>query len=112
MAAVEVTIRGTLYDKTQRTAQQVVLIGDASITGLSIGGGPVAPEEPPGTWGGADEPLPTPPINLPPEQPPPDGPPDSSGFIKPPPPNGGWGFHIEYGWLYSPPGAGPKGRWR
>jgi hypothetical protein len=41
MAAVEVTITGMLYDKLNRTTQNVVLIGEASLTGLGVGGGPL-----------------------------------------------------------------------
>lgn len=47
MAAIEITISGILYDKQNRTSQQVVLIGDASITGLTIGGGPILPPDRP-----------------------------------------------------------------
>lgn len=47
MAEVAVTIRGQLYDLYNRTTQQVVLQGQASLTGLSIGGGPIYPEGPP-----------------------------------------------------------------
>ena len=43
MAAVELTITGVLYDKLARTTQQVVLIGEASLTGVGVGGGPVIP---------------------------------------------------------------------
>ena len=43
MAAVEVTISGVLYDKTARTMRPVVLIGEASLTGLGVGGGPIVP---------------------------------------------------------------------
>ena len=58
MAAVEVTITGTLYDKLNRTTQQVVLIGEASLTGIGVGGGPIIPPpQSPGT--------PTHPIMLP-----------------------------------------------
>lgn len=45
MAAVEVTISGILYDKLNRTTQNVVLIGEATLTGLGIGGGPIIPPE-------------------------------------------------------------------
>lgn len=64
MAAVEVTITGMLYDKLARTAQNVVLIGEATLTGLGVGGGPMppGPGKPPGIWGGSNEPFPTPPI--------------------------------------------------
>jgi len=67
MAAVEVTITGMLYDKTARTSQSVVLVGEASLTGLELGGGPMpgGPGRPPlGIWGGGGVPMPTPPIHL------------------------------------------------
>ena len=93
MAAVEVTITGMLYDKTARTTQNVVLVGEASLTGLGVGGGPLPggpgrpepplgiwgptdprpgyglPGQPPGIWGGGGVPMPTPPIYLPPVNP-------------------------------------------
>lgn len=66
MASVPVTISGVLYDKRDRTSRPVTLIGEASQTGLGVGGGPVYPEgQPPGIWGGGNEPFPTPPIFLP-----------------------------------------------
>lgn len=113
MAAVEITISGVLYDKLNRTTQQVVLVGDASLTGIGIGGGPIIPPgSPPGIWGPTD-PRPTPPIYIPPEPPtqPPIGTPDDDGFIKPPTGNGpSWAYHQTYGWLLDPGGtlAGPK----
>lgn len=72
MAAVEVTISGVLYDKLSRTTRPVVLIGEASLTGLGVGGGPIegGPGSPPGIWGGGNEPFPTPPIHLPGGRPP------------------------------------------
>lgn len=64
MAAVEVTISGVLYDKYARTTRPVVLIGEASLTGLEVGGGPIIPGgSPPGFWG-PNDPRPTPPIHL------------------------------------------------
>lgn len=102
MAAVEVTITGMLYDKLNRTTQNVVLIGEASFTGLGVGGGPMPPGSgsPPSVWPGPGHPehpiywppsvwpdprppasgsppsiwpgRPTHPIVLPPEQVPPD----------------------------------------
>lgn len=123
MAAVEVTITGVLYDKYARTTRPVVLIGEANLTGLSVGGGPMppGPGQPPGIWGGPIDPypdhgLPGPqphpehPIVLPPEGPPPTGGADNDGFIKPPPASGGWAFHENYGWGYYPGNntAGPK----
>lgn len=95
MAAVEVTISGVLYDKHSRVGTPVTLIGEAIITGLGVGGGPMPPGQggggdPPGIWGGPidpypdhglpgkppgiwgpTDPRPTPPIVLPPEQVPP-----------------------------------------
>ena len=49
----------------------------------------------------AGHPLPDPP------QQPPTGTPDEDGFIKPPPPNGGWGYHEDLGWLWSPGTSNP-----
>lgn len=78
MAAVEVTITGVLYDKLNRTTQQVVLIGEASLTGLGVGGGPMppGPEGPVHIWGPTD-PRPTPPIYWP-------GYPGGGGGTQPP----------------------------
>lgn len=109
MAAVEVTISGVLYDKVARTTQPVVIIGEASLTGLGIGGGPIYPPgscNPPGIWGPTD-PRPTPPIPIYPggtPDPPgiPTEPPPNPETPKPPPPGGGWGWHPEYGWGYFP----------
>lgn len=61
MAAVEVTISGVLFDKLNRTTQQVVLIGEASLTGVGVGGGPIIPPAQPPTSPG----VPTHPIALP-----------------------------------------------
>lgn len=91
MAAVDITISGMLYDKLNRTTQNVVLIGEATLTGLSVGGGPIYPPgpikppggggEPPTIWPGPG-PLPHPehPIVIPlppntPNVPPPGSPP-------------------------------------
>lgn len=58
MAAVDVTISGVLFDKVNRTTQNVVLIGEATLTGLGIGGGPMppGPGRPPGSGGGPVDP--------------------------------------------------------
>ena len=110
MAAVEVTISGMLYDRLNRTTQNVVLIGEASLTGLGVGGGPMPPgpgtppERPPGQpihpiWGPpgielppgpgfppvAGHPLP-PIISVPPDRPntpPPGSPPLMIGGSQP-----------------------------
>jgi hypothetical protein len=133
MAAVEVTITGTLYDKLRRTTQQVVLIGEATLTGVGIGGGPIGgggggggggegiwgpadprptnpialPSDPPlGTWG-PNDPRPSQPIYLPPDITPPE--PPASG-TKPPPADGaGWGYYDgRWGYFPGPSDAGPK----
>ena len=67
MAAVDVTISGVLYDVLNRTQQRVVLIGEGSLTGLGVGGGPMPPGQggggsPPGIWGPTD-PRPSNPIS-------------------------------------------------
>jgi hypothetical protein len=70
MAAAEVTISGVLYDKLSRSTRPVTIIGEATITGLGVGGGPIYPPDggggqpgdPPGIWGGGNVPMPTPPI--------------------------------------------------
>lgn len=59
MSAVEITISGVLYDKVNRTTQNVVLIGEASLTGIGVGGGPIIPPEqkPPGIPGHPAHPI-------------------------------------------------------
>jgi hypothetical protein len=63
MAAVEITISGVLYDKYNRTQQNVVLFGEASISGLHVGGGPMPPGQggsgqPPWYPGHPEHPIP------------------------------------------------------
>ena len=77
MTEVPIQISGVLYDKTARTQQSVVLMGKASIMGLSVGGGPIVPPE---EGGGGEPPViwpspghPAHPIVLPPDQPPIEG---------------------------------------
>jgi hypothetical protein len=48
MAAVAITISGVLYDKYNRTSQVVTLVGEASLTGLGVDGGPIIPPDQPG----------------------------------------------------------------
>lgn len=71
MAAVPLSYRATLYDLANKRSMEVYLEGDASITGLGIGGGPLPPGQgggqPPGIWG-PPGPWPSPPIHLPPGQ--------------------------------------------
>jgi len=123
MAGVEVTITGMLYDRINRTTQNVVLVGEAMLTGLGVGGGPVYPggpdeppprpqPRPPGIWGPTD-PRPTPPIYIPPKpvDPPVDPQPPGDLVVKPPPEGGGWAYVSAWGWGYFPgdnPVGGPK----
>jgi|SRR5215472_3540204 len=137
MAAVPIQITGVLWDHADKSGKKVTLMGDASISGLVIGGGPIVPpdtsppdpgEPPLGIWGPTD-PRPTPPIHIPPT-PPTDGqpgipshpivlppvPPDPP--IEPPggaPPPEGWFWHWvpeHHQWVlvYNPPAgtAEPK----
>lgn len=102
MAAVEVTITGVIWDKLARTGRPVVIIGEASLTGLSIGGGPMPPGEgggqPPG--GGVGDAHPEHPIYWPPTPSHPiynpGGPPGSS-------PPGFWGGGMGPGVKPQPP---------
>lgn len=111
MAAVELTFTGVLYDKQARTARPVAFIGEAFLTNVGVGGGPIipGPGEPPVIWPGPG-PLPGPehPIVIPP--PPVDPPPGNA--VKPPPDDGGWGYFPQYGWGYFPKAgeAGPKAK--
>lgn len=134
MAAVELTISGVLYDKYSRTTRPVVLIGEASLTDLGVGGGPMppGPGEPPVIWGpgdprpqppipvypggtpnppviwGPNDPRPSPPIYLPPDTP---APPDLSPDGEKPPPEGraGWGYYDgRWGYFPGPSDAQPK----
>jgi hypothetical protein len=98
MAAVPVTFDGVLYDLYGRTTQRVIFIGQASLTGLGVGGGPIYPEAPPPGGGGGPPGQPIHPIWGPP------------GFNPPGPgmPPGIWG-----GPIMPPPGGGgggPPGR--
>jgi len=71
MAAIDITISGVLYDKLARTTRPVTIIGEASYTGLSVGGGPIIP---PPVITPPDPPVinpPDPPITVPPPGSPP-----------------------------------------
>jgi len=121
MGAVPVTINGVIYPKGKSADDEpeaVVIVGYAWATGLGVGGGPVMP---PPSSGAPEHPIVLPPAEAPgvpthpivlPEPPvevPPDVPSDPS-IVKPPPPEGGWGWSPQYGWGYFPGtgGAGPK----
>lgn len=115
MSAVPVTFVGICYPRDKsHDPFPATFVGFAHITGLEVGGGPIIPPEmgggdkPPGTWGGAGEGFPTPPIVIP-EPPPVDLPPPPN--VKPFPPEGGWGYSDRTGWVYKPKEdeASPKG---
>jgi hypothetical protein len=125
MATVPVTLIGVVYtDKTGNAPHPVTIVAEMHTTGLSVGGGPMpgGPQPPLGIWGGpfdpphAEHPIYWPPGTQPhpdhslPLPQPPTGPADENGFVKPPPPGGGWSYHEDYGWMYSPGGQtpGPK----
>ena len=138
MAAVPIEVNGVLYDVLNRTTQRVVLMGSASIMGLTPGGGPIIPPDqlPPG-GGGGPPPHPEHPIwgppgiefppgpgyppgigggpIVPPEPPiPPDVPQPAppNTVLKPAPDDGGWGLYTDADgtvhWAYRP-GAGQPG---
>lgn len=108
MAAVPITIIGIQTD--EMGSRNVTITGMASLTGLGVGGGPVIPPgkpidpgahpEHPIYWPPGSQPHPEHPIVIPPV--PPEFPNPPTGGVKPPPPEGGWGFHPEYGWGYFP----------
>jgi hypothetical protein len=133
MPAVPIQVDGVLYDLLNKTTQRVVLQGQASISGLEVGGGPIFPPEqppaggkppipvhpiwgppgfnppgagmPPGIWGG--------PV-VPPDAGPPGGgaPPPDGGDKPPPTDHGGWGFVAEWsrwGYFPGPTELAPKG---
>jgi hypothetical protein len=93
MATVPVQIDGVLWDQASKKPYKVTLLGQASIYGLGVGGGPIVPPDggngPPSIGGGPifppeisgpPGPWPTPPIVIPlppetPNLPPPGSPP-------------------------------------
>jgi hypothetical protein len=107
MSAVPVIINGVMVPKGKSANDKpvpAVFIGYASIQGLTVGGGPVIPDNGPVP--------PDPPIDVIPPDPPSD--PGIAIVIKPAPVTGGWGLATEPGgdlqWFYVPAqsGAGPK----
>jgi hypothetical protein len=113
MAAVPIQIDGVLWDQAQKKGTKVSLIGQASILGLSVGGGPIMPPDTSPPNGGEH---PAHPIVLPPDVPPieppevpPGTPPDS--VVKPAEP-GGWGYYTDSASVlypaFRPAHAGPK----
>ena len=118
MSHVPVTINGIMYPKNKKDPPQpVTIVGYAWISGLEVGGGPVIPPEvlpPEGAhpshpiWP-PQEPHPEHPIVLPPVDPPvPPDIPEPPDAVKPPPPEGGWAWGPNVGWIYVP-GEGTPG---
>ena len=110
MAAVPVTIQCMIYPRDKSgDPYPATIVGFASITGLTVGGGPILPpdEVPPGEvqpplviWGGPIDPYPD--HGLPEPPTPPDQPP-----ATPTPPHEGWNFnngsnpdYPNVGWYY------------
>jgi hypothetical protein len=120
MASVPVMISGVLWDHANKSGRAATMMGEATIVGLSVGGGPIMPEPgppdsgPPSVpthpiWGPpgislppgpgfppvAGHPLPIPPVDTIP--PPPEG-------EKPPPADGGWGYWGDpvNSWVFKP----------
>lgn len=117
MAGVPITFHGMMYPKDKSVKPYAfTALGVASITGLSVGGGPILPPdevppvEPPLTiWPNPPEgtaPLPEHPIVLPDPITPPDKPP-----ATPEPPHQGWNWsQAKSGWyfLYVPGAGAPQ----
>ena len=106
MAAINVVLNGVFT--TDAGATNGSFIGQMAYSDRGVGGGPVLPpsaahpEHPivlpkPPSDAHPEHPiyLPDPPTEIPP------GPADDQGWLKPPP-DGGWGYHNVYGWLYNP----------
>ena len=51
MAAVPVMISGVLWDHANKSGRAVTLMGEATIVGLGVGGGPIFPDQPPPNGG-------------------------------------------------------------
>lgn len=85
MAGVEVTISGVIWDKQLKAGRPVTIIGEAILTGLGVGGGPIMPPE----GGGGSGPV-------------------DPGYGKPMPPDMIWGGRPGPGpgggWVPKPPG--------
>ena len=104
MGAIKLTINGVAFPKAKGGSVPrpfpCVIVGEAWYSDLSVGGGPIEPPE-----------TPEHPIELPPPvDPVPPEIPEDPTIVKPPPPDGGWGWSPAYGWGYFPGsgGAGPK----
>jgi hypothetical protein len=117
MAQVPVSMQVVIYPKDKSVKPYpATIVGYAWITGLAPDQGPiippeVAPPDTPGLWPpGSGIDMPEHPIVLPPVDPSPPDIPDPPDMVKPPPPQGGWAWGPNVGWIYVPgPGTpGPK----
>lgn len=105
MAQTPMTFNCVIYPRDKSVKPYpATLVGYAYITGLGIGGGPIIPD----SDAHPEHPIVLPPIDIGP----PDQPPEDPTVIKPPPPDGGWGWSPAYGWGYFPGSSqpGPKSR--
>ena len=126
MASIPVVLNGTFTTDTGSAVG--VFQGTMAYSDRGPGGGPIIPPSGPvdpgygypekpvdpgyGIPEGGRGPHPEHPIYYPPPtDPPPEGPVQPDGFIKSPPPGGGWGYHPQYAWMYDPAAgtAEPKG---
>jgi hypothetical protein len=122
MGSVSVTINGILWDHASKSGRPVTLVGEAYLTGLGVGGGPIMPEPPPGypanpiytPPGTPEHPItmpppgiwPTPPVGIWPTPPGPPGYPANPIYPPPgiwPSPPGAPGYPSHP--IYTPPGA-------
>jgi hypothetical protein len=122
MAAVPITISGVIYPKAKGGSvpqpYPAVMVGYAWRSDVAVDISP--PAAPPGTPAHPIVLPPAPPIDGSPPHPehpivlpePPTQPPEiptDPGMVKPPPPEGGWGWSPVYGWGYFPGSGGSAG---
>jgi hypothetical protein len=115
MAQVPVSMQVIIYPKNKTVAPYpATIVGNAWITGLQPGGGPIippdisVPPDTPGVWPPGTDIGDYIDIGLPPIDPPPPDGPNPPDMVKPPPPQGGWAWSPTIGWIYVP-GSGSPG---
>lgn len=119
MSGVNVTITGVLFDRLNRTAQNVTLIGEALLSDLEVGGGPIIPPPRPGGRPPNPDlpgkpthpipPIPEHPIVLPPGGGTPPTEPPIDPPTQPPQPSWSWVWNPQTDWIpaYVPEGGKP-----